>query len=158
MAIIGGYKVMDILAICQKLKILWHFEILTQELMGNLKCGISQWVNGLWQSKTDENLRLGYYSAYMYGTFDARFLEFGLGLFSALCKISDSTIFETLLLSTVFSRFLNLNFIQNSIIRGSEYSYYFFWLFENFVNTGPYGAGNFITLLLQFSFNCQLTL
>ncbi len=41
-AVIGEYKVTDISAICQKLKILWHFEILTLESMGNLKCGISR--------------------------------------------------------------------------------------------------------------------
>ncbi len=41
-AVIRGYKVMDVSAICQKLKILWHFEILTLESMGNLKCLISQ--------------------------------------------------------------------------------------------------------------------
>ncbi len=34
----------------------------------------------------------GCYCAYMQGTFDARFLEFGLGSFSALCKISNYTI------------------------------------------------------------------
>ncbi len=28
-AVIGEYKIMDILALCQKLKILWHFENLT---------------------------------------------------------------------------------------------------------------------------------
>ena len=28
-AVIGVYKVMDILAICKELKILWHFEVLT---------------------------------------------------------------------------------------------------------------------------------
>ncbi len=33
------------------------------------------------------------------GTFGARFLEFGLGSFGALCKISNFTIFKTLLLS-----------------------------------------------------------
>ncbi len=33
-AVIGEYKVMDILAICQNLKILLHFEILTLESMG----------------------------------------------------------------------------------------------------------------------------
>ena len=41
----------------------------------------------------------GFYGAYMKGTFDARFLEFGLGSFGALCKISNFTIFETPLLS-----------------------------------------------------------
>ncbi len=40
--VIGEYKIMDILAICQKVKILWHFKILTWEAMGNLKCGITQ--------------------------------------------------------------------------------------------------------------------
>ncbi len=32
----------------------------------------------------------------MQATFDAQFLEFSLGSFSALCKLSDSTIFKTL--------------------------------------------------------------
>ncbi len=36
----------------------------------------------------------GSYAAYMEGTVDARFLEFGLGLFSALCKISNFTILK----------------------------------------------------------------
>ncbi len=36
----------------------------------------------------------GYYSAYMQGTFDARFLEFGLGSLDALCKIYDSAILK----------------------------------------------------------------
>ncbi len=40
-AVIRECKVMDILAISQKLKKMWHFEILTWESMGNLKCGIS---------------------------------------------------------------------------------------------------------------------
>ncbi len=41
----------------------------------------------------------------MQGTFDAQFLQFGLGSFGALCKISDSTIFETLLLQQLSSDF-----------------------------------------------------
>ena len=46
----------------------------------------------------------GFYYAYMEGTFDARFLLFGLGSFGALCKISNFTIvFKTLLLSQVSS-------------------------------------------------------
>ncbi len=35
----------------------------------------------------------------MEGTFDTRFLEFGLGSFGAICKLSNSTIFKNLLLS-----------------------------------------------------------
>ena len=42
---------------------------------------------------------------YMRRTFDARWLEFGLGSFGELCKISDSTIFETLLLQQFSSEF-----------------------------------------------------
>ena len=33
-AAIRAYKVRNVLAMCQKLKILWHFEILTWESMG----------------------------------------------------------------------------------------------------------------------------
>ncbi len=76
--------------------------------MGNLNCVISQkWLiverNGrkIWDS--------GYYSAHMYGTFYARYLEFALGSFGAFCKISESTIFETLLL-----QHFSLDFNQTS--------------------------------------------
>ena len=34
----------------------------------------------------------------MQGTFDGRFIEFDLGSFGALCKISNFTIFKTLVL------------------------------------------------------------
>ncbi len=47
----------------------------------------------------------GSHTRYMWGTFDTRFLEFGLGSFGAFCKISDSTIFETLLLRQFSSEF-----------------------------------------------------
>ena len=43
-----------------------------------------------------------YHSAHMQSAFDARFLEFGLGSFCALCKIFDSTFFETLLSFNTF--------------------------------------------------------
>ncbi len=36
------YRLSLFLAIGQVLKMLWHFEILRKESMGNLKCGISQ--------------------------------------------------------------------------------------------------------------------
>ena len=35
--VMGEYKVMDILAMCLKLHIFWHFEILTRESMGKPK-------------------------------------------------------------------------------------------------------------------------
>ena len=41
-AVIRVYKVMDILAIYQKLRISWHFEMFTWESMGKVKCGISR--------------------------------------------------------------------------------------------------------------------
>ncbi len=40
-AVVRECNFMVISAICQKLKLLWHFEILTWESMGNLKCAIS---------------------------------------------------------------------------------------------------------------------
>ena len=33
-AVMRGYKVMDVLTTCQKLKMLWHFAILTWDSMG----------------------------------------------------------------------------------------------------------------------------
>ncbi len=50
------------------------------------------------RAKRTEIWDSGYYNAYIWGTFDARFLGCGLGSFGTLCKISDCTIFETLLL------------------------------------------------------------
>ncbi len=38
------------------------------------------------------------YRAHVDGTFDAQFLEFGLGSFGALCQVSDVKIFKRLLL------------------------------------------------------------
>ncbi len=48
----------------------------------------------------------GYYNAHIADTFDAQFLEFGLGSFGARCKFSDFTIFKTLLLSQFPSDFI----------------------------------------------------
>ena len=52
---------------------------------------------------------------YMEGTFDAQFVEFGLGSFSALCKISNLTIFLKLCSSPNFHP-IHPNFIQGIII------------------------------------------
>ena len=49
----------------------------------------------------------GYYSAHSEGTFDPRFLEFGLGSYSAFCKISNFTIFKILLFSQFLSDFIH---------------------------------------------------
>ncbi len=78
------------------LKHLWHFEILTWESMGKLKMwNISKTANS--RAKRTKIWDSGSYSAFMQGTFDAQFLEFGS--FGALCKISNFTNFKTLLLS-----------------------------------------------------------
>ena len=90
-----GITFLQIFWQCQK--ILWHFEIFTWELMGKPK---------MWNILKTADCRVklmkiwdsGCYSTHMEGTFDAQFLDFGLGSFRALCKISDSMIFETLLL------------------------------------------------------------
>ncbi len=50
------------------------------------------------RAKRTEIWDLWCYSAHRLGTFDARFLEFGLGSFGALCKISDIKILKRLLL------------------------------------------------------------
>ena len=85
------YRLSLFLAIGQVLKILWHFEILTWESMGKPKMwNISKTANR--RAKRTKIWDWESYSAYMEGTFDARFLEFGLGSFGALCKISNFTI------------------------------------------------------------------
>ncbi len=60
------------------LRTLWHFEILTREPMGKPKMwNISK--TGHHRAKRTNIWDSGYYSAHMEGTFDARFIEFGLG-------------------------------------------------------------------------------
>ena len=151
---------MDILAICQKIK---NFVALRNFSIG---------VNGkpkMWNISKTADCRAkrtniwvsGYYSVYIYGTFDARFLELGLGSFTALCKIFDSTIFETQLLQQ-FSSDFNQTSYKLSLSVAIKYSVLHFWVicqklkilwhFEIFVNTGPYEAVNFkMQLLPQFS-------
>ncbi len=150
------YKVMDILAICQKNKILWHFEILAYESMGNLKCRISQKrliVERHGQKfGTQDN-------AYMQGTFDARVLEISLGSFHALCKISDVKIFKMALLpqfrsisTKLYCKYVRHKGIQAVTLFGYLLKFNILWDLKIFVNTETYGAGNLKTLLLlQFS-------
>ena len=57
----------------------------------------------------------GFYSAHMLGTFDIRFLEFDLGPFGALCKISNYPFFFKFCSSPNFHP-IHLNFIQGIII------------------------------------------
>ncbi len=93
-----------LLFLAQFYKMLWHFEIFTWALMGKPKMwNISRMADRrmkptkIWDSMS--------YSAHIQATFDARFLDFGLGSFGPLCKISDFTIFETLLLQQFTSDF-----------------------------------------------------
>ena len=96
--IIGVYTVMDILGICQKNK---NFVALR-----NFSIGVNGKPKMQNNSKT-ANRRAnrtkiwdsGCYSAFRESTCDAQFLEFDLGPFGALCKISHFTMFKTLLLS-----------------------------------------------------------
>ncbi len=91
----------------------------------------------------------GYYSAQMKDTFDARLLDFGLGSFCALCKISYFTVFKTLLLSQFSSDFIQTWYKVYSSLGNT--GYYFLgdllksknklWYFKIFLNTGPYPAG-----------------
>ncbi len=54
-------------------------------------------------AKRTQNWDSRYYSAHMEVTFDDRFLEFGLGSFGAVGKISNFTIFKTSLKSPIQS-------------------------------------------------------
>ena len=94
----------------------------------------------------------------MVGTFDARFLEFGLGSFGALCKISNFTIFETRLRSQFSSDstklYTNIYFIQCIIIMqavtvlaiGQKLQK--LWYFEIFLKQDHYAAVIFKVLFL----------
>ncbi len=98
-----------------------------------------------------------YYNTYMDVTFDAWFFEFGLGSFSALCKISRILqCLKTLLLSQ-FSSDSSKLYTRS----GGQYRLLrLWWCAKNFkkmalwifLNIGSYAAGNFKVLFLpQFS-------
>ncbi len=106
------YRPLLFLAICQKIKILWHFEVLTCQSMRNPKMwNISKTADSRvkWTKICDS----GYYSANMQGTFDAGFIEFGLGSFSALCKISNFRIFKN---STPLPAFISFHFYNQILL------------------------------------------
>ncbi len=92
--ITGQCSLLLFLAIGQVLQNLWHFRILTLESMGKPEMWISKTADG--RAKQTKIWDSGYYSKHMEVTFDAWFLEFGLGSFSTLCNISNFTIFKTL--------------------------------------------------------------
>ncbi len=108
------YRLSLFLAIGEVLKILWHFKILTWESMGKPKMwNISK--TAIRRAKRTKIWDSACHSAYVEGTFDARFLEFGLGSFGALCKISNFTQFLKLCSSPNFHP-IHPNFIQCIII------------------------------------------
>ncbi len=99
----GECRVLLFLATGQVLQNIWHFEILTLESMGRPK---------MWyilktadrRAKRRKMWDSGYYSTHIEVSFNARLLDFGLGSFGALYKISNFTIgeeqsFKSLLLS-----------------------------------------------------------
>ena len=90
----------------------------------------------------------GYYSAYMQRTFDAQFLEFGLRSFGGLCKISNFTIFKTLLLcqfssdsSKLYIRYPNHGTIQAITFWVICQKLKELWHFEILFYQGAYAAG-----------------
>ncbi len=98
----------------------------------------------------DENLGLGVQQYAYVGSFDARFLEFGFGSFSALCKIGK--FLKTLLLSQfssdsskLYTRYHNHTGVT---FYGDLPKLQKLWHFEIFLNTGPYAAG-----IVNFSHN-----
>ena len=78
-------------------KKIWQLEILTWESIGKHKLwNISKTVDR--RAKRTKIWDLGYHSAYMYGTLMPDSLSLVWGYLVYFCKISDSTIFETLFL------------------------------------------------------------
>ncbi len=74
--------------------------------------------------------------------FDARFFEFSLGSFSALCKISDSTIFETLHLQDFSSN--SIQTLWEHCLPWRNASYYSSWKSAKFYKI--YGTFEILTL------------
>ncbi len=96
---------------------------------------------------------------YMTGTFHVGFVETTLRSFWCIMQISDVNIFKTLLLPQfcVISAKLYCNILSMGLC-WLVYVLVFYQLlkilcdFENFLNTGPYGTGNFkMPLFPQFT-------
>ncbi len=87
---------------------LWHFEILACLAILGVSGNQKMWNTSKMIVKRNGR-KVGTWgtTVHIYGTFDARILEFGLGSFGALCKILDSAIFDTLCLQQ-----FTLNFNQ----------------------------------------------
>ncbi len=82
------YRLSPFLVSGQVLRNLWHFLILTWESMGKPKMWNISKTDNCWAKRT-KIWESGSYRAHREGTFDAQFLEFGLGSFGALWKISN---------------------------------------------------------------------
>ncbi len=110
--------------------------------MGNLKFGMSQQ-----RLIVDENLGLGELQCTYVGYFWCPIPWVWFGSFGALCKISDSMFFETLLRQKVSSDFnqLHTRCHNQGLIQDITFlaDLKILWHFEMFFNTEPYGAGNF---------------
>ncbi len=130
--------------------------------MGNLKCGISQK-----RLIVERNVRkfgprgTTVYICRILLMPDSLSLVWGHSVHFA--KIFDSTIFETILfrqiLTKLHTKYHNLGLIQAITFLAISQKLKILWQLENFLNTGPYVAGNFKTLLLlQFSSDVSQTL
>ncbi len=87
-------------------------------------------------------------SVYMCGTFHNRLLEFGLGSFDALCKISYFIIFKSLVLPQFSSNFIQTLYHNHGAIQAITFlaicqklKNIAFW---NFLNTWPFSPTIFI--------------
>ncbi len=110
----GGIQTVTFLGNRLIFKLLWHFEILTWQSLQweNPKmCNILKIVDRrvklmkLWDLRSQE--------LHMQGTFRVRSFEFSLGLFGALCKISDVKIIKRLLLPQFSSRLFFSLYLPN---------------------------------------------
>ena len=108
----GEYRPLLFLAVAQVLKILWHFETLTRESMEKSE----MWTILKTADRRAKRTKIwgsGYYSVDAKGTFDARFLEFGLGSFGALSNFAIFNVFQFHLISSkLYTRHPNHGAIQ----------------------------------------------
>ena len=158
------YRLSLFLAIGEVLQILWHFEILTWELMGKPKIEIYRkrliverngWKFGT-RATTVHICRVPWIhdSLNLVWGHSVHFAKLPIPWFSRRYSFNSFIRFQP-------------NSIQSIIIRDNIGCYFLaichklkiLWHFEMFVNTGACGAGNFKTLLiLQFSSDVSQTL
>ncbi len=135
MVVIWEYKGMHILANCQNLNILWHFEMLTGVNGKKLRCGI------YWKQLMIE------WNGWQFGTW-------GTTVHIGMVLLMPDSLILIWGHSVHFAKFAMLRFSKGyySPSFHSMSTKFYCKYFDIFVYTEPYVAGNFKTLLLlQFS-------